>query len=238
MADYRVVAGATKDNTCVHQVCGLFLGKVVDAYDGDTCRVAVAFPGSPGASSEPVAEQLNVRMLGYDAPEMKKKRKDDVADPKPYGTEVREVFRTLVLNRVVVLDIPRPEKPDPYGRVLAHMYVAEAANEALVTARAVDRQPKKSGGLFAWLGRGKSAAVASQSAAAAPAEPRRMEIRGREVEVPATVDVPEGFPLSTTSLEDLTHVNTWMVENARVKAYDGSTARPDWTLEELTNGIP
>ena len=35
----------------------------------------------------------------------------------------------------------------------------------------------------------------------------------------------------------LLHVNAWMIENARVKEYDGAAGRTDWTADEIANGV-
>jgi endonuclease YncB( thermonuclease family) len=96
------------------------LGKVVDAYDGDTCRVAFHPPGAFSAPGGPRVDYIQVRMLGYDAPEMKKTK--GLAH-RPYGEEVRNAFRALVLHKIVAVAVSEEER-DPYGRALAHLYVA------------------------------------------------------------------------------------------------------------------
>lgn len=248
---YGAVRAATKASTAEHRVTGRFVGKVVDAYDGDTCRVAIAFPaldggeapagraGAAAAGAEPVVEFLKVRMLGYDAPEM---RKGGGLDPVPYGREVKAVLHALVLGRMVVLDIPEPDKADPYGRVLARMY-AVARGAAIRVPYFAPPPP----GCWAGLRRacccrgGAGGAPAAASIAAtdgATSAPGvvAVTVRRRAVYVPVTVDVPEGYALDDEGLEALLDVNQWMVDNAGVKTYDGATARPAWTADELEFG--
>lgn len=199
---YAAVRGASKETTKRHQITGRHIGKVVDAYDGDTCRVAIAIPTWDRRGDAPVVEYLNVRMLGYDTPEMKQQQ-------LPYGREVKAVFHALVLDKVVVLDIPVPEKPDPYGRVLAHMYALER-------------------GVINDAGTGSTSGARGTVT---------LEVRKREVAVPITVDAPSGYATDDAGLSSLIHVNQWMIDNARVKGYDGKAARGEWTLDELENGV-
>lgn len=106
---------ATQKTTHKHRVAGTMVGKVTDVYDGDTVWVALPFRDLADPN-QIVVERVNVRMLGYDAPEMTK-------DHRPFGIEVRDVLRRLVLDRLVVLEVPVPKKDDPYGRVLGRLYV-------------------------------------------------------------------------------------------------------------------
>jgi hypothetical protein len=236
---YAAVRGASKETTKRHQITGRHIGKVVDAYDGDTCRVAIAIPTWDRRDDAAVVEYLNVRMLGYDAPEMKKQQ-------LPYGREVKAVFHALVLDKVVVLDIPVPKKPDPYGRVLAHMYALERG--AHYTLPYTPEPP--SGGAACWY-------AITCCFPCSPCQPPRpgvinvtgtdstsgargtvtLGVRKREVAVPITVDVPSGYVTDDAGLSSLIHVNRWMIDNARVKEYDGKAARGEWTADELENGV-
>jgi hypothetical protein len=212
--EYGALLRATKETTRVHQVLGRFIGKVVDAYDGDTCRVAAAFPVRGGGP--PRIEYLRVRMLGYDAPEMKRVKG---LDHRPYGLEVREAFRALVLGRMVVVDVPPPERPDPYGRVLGRLYVAEAG------------APLRGGG-----GLLRACCCRRAEPGAAASEGAVFVIRGREVLVPGTADVPSGYRADgARSLAALLDVNRWMLEHGRVKPCAGK--RAEWTVRELADGV-
>lgn len=213
--EYAAVHEASKDSTARHQITGRHIGKVIDAYDGDTCRVAIALPTWGGA---PVVEYLNVRMLGYDSPEMKKAQ-------LTYGREVKAVFHAFVLDTIVVLDIPVPEKPDPYGRVLAHMYALERG--APHPSSPLPYQPPGPGALN---GAGTDSTLGTRGTVA-------LEVRKQAVNVPVTVDVPSDCVLDDASLARLTHVNAWMVANAHVKEYGGGAARTDWSADEIEHGV-
>jgi hypothetical protein len=264
--EYNAIRRAEKATTPRHQITGLHMGKVVDTYDGDTCRVAIARP-SWGPPAEPVVEYLSVRMLGYDAPEMKK-------DQLPYGREVKAVLASFVLDRVVVLDIPAPKRPDPYGRVLAHMYAfgrgtpytpppapGPAAPRRFRSAlaccspgpAALRRIRRAMACCFPGAALRRTAAEAADStdrdepAASGVGEPaafgvgepaaKGVLVRGRAVVAPDTVDVPFDFVADEAGMALLLHVNAWMIENARVKEYDGSASRTGWTVVEIADGV-
>ena len=77
--------------------------KVVDVYDGDTCKVVF-----------PVLRKLykfNCRIQGVDTPEIRTRDKTE----KEYGLKVRDQLREKILNKVV--DIHCGEF-DKYGRLL------------------------------------------------------------------------------------------------------------------------
>lgn len=77
--------------------------KVVDVYDGDTCKVVF-----------PVLRKLykfNCRIQGVDTPEIRTRDKTE----KEYGLKVRDKLREKILNQVV--DIHCGEF-DKYGRLL------------------------------------------------------------------------------------------------------------------------
>ncbi len=56
--------------------------------------------------------------------------------------------------------------------------------------------------------------------------------------LPGTEDVPCGYGGSFEETAKLLWVNGWMVDHARVKPYDGRTAREGYTDEELAEGYP
>jgi endonuclease YncB( thermonuclease family) len=193
--DLEALRAATAATTPRHAIAGRFVGKVLKTYDGDTCHVAFLAPAAPAAGRR--IEYVPVRLLGYDAPEM---RKTKGLDHRPYGEEVRAALRALVDGKLVVVEIPPTERPDPYGRSLGRLFAARAGPQA-----------EKIGG--------------------------SVRVRGRDIAVPATVDVPAGHPVDDAGLRALLDVNRWMLEHARVKPYAGKGARPTWTSEELREGI-
>ena len=77
--------------------------KVVDVYDGDTCKVVF-----------PVLRKLykfNCRIQGVDTPEI---RTRDLAE-KEFGKKVRDELRKKILNKVVAIHCGEFDK---YGRLL------------------------------------------------------------------------------------------------------------------------
>ena len=46
----------------------IFLGKIVNVYDGDTCKIIICFKDE--------FFKFNVRMIGYDSPELKSKNEE------------------------------------------------------------------------------------------------------------------------------------------------------------------
>lgn len=85
-----------------------FRAKVVDVYDGDTITIVRRYHGK--------LTRLKVRLLGFDAPEM---RTDDPKE-KELAIAARDKLRELILNKIVVLDC---QKFDKYGRILANIYL-------------------------------------------------------------------------------------------------------------------
>jgi endonuclease YncB( thermonuclease family) len=84
------------------------IAKVVDVYDGDTCKVVIDFNGK--------MTKFTIRLNGYDSPEM---RTSDLVE-KEYAVATRNVLQKLILNKVVVVKFADYDK---YGRVLGDIYV-------------------------------------------------------------------------------------------------------------------
>jgi endonuclease YncB( thermonuclease family) len=281
---YAALRAATKDGTEAFQPSGFVMGQIVDVYDGDTCRLAIIAPkmGIGDAEGATAVQYLRIRALGYDAPEMKLAH-------RPYGLEVKAVLEGLVLHRIVVAYIPTPkedahgyavpEKPDPYGRTLAHLFVAPLGARLprprappYAAARGLPPPaPPAARGVAEWAGdvcaclcpcpwpgrppfrgeRGLSLAGAGPLSPETPAPPaapgrpaplsappRTVVVRGAQVSVPGTEDVPCGYGGSFGETARLLWVNGWMVAHARVKPYDGRSAREGYTDEELAEGYP
>lgn len=259
-AAYAALQRATKESTGPWQAEGFYLGRIIDVYDGDTCRLAVLAPCLQGGP--PAVRFLRIRVLGYDAPEMKK-------DHRPYGLEVKAVLSGLVLGRLVVayVPVPRedaahgypvPDRSDPYGRTLAHLFVAPAPSSVPPGA---SRSGRSGGGGAAarggasccgcWPGRsGRPGRASSEPPAGEHQEgggpfphpgstpASEVMVRGRPVALPATYDVPPEIRGGFAPLGELLWVNGWMVGHARVKPYDGKAARAGYTDAELAHGYP
>ena len=67
---------------------------------------------------------------------------------------------------------------------------------------------------------------------------REVVVRGVPVHLPEIGDVPCGYGGSFEETARLLWVNGWMIDHARVKPYDGRTAREGYTDEELAKGYP
>lgn len=98
---------------------GVFYTKVIKVYDGDTITVAMnPFPGSRYSQMW----AFDVRMYGYDSPELRPRRNDPNRDQiKKKAIEARDALRARVLNKYIILEC-LPTK-DKYGRLLAKVYI-------------------------------------------------------------------------------------------------------------------
>lgn len=95
-----------------------FLAKIVNVYDGDTCRCVFMLDDK--------LVKFNCRMNGYDTPEIRPRlnvenREDIITKAK----EARDYFKNLVKDKLVHL---KCGKFDKYGRLLADIYVNENEN--------------------------------------------------------------------------------------------------------------
>jgi micrococcal nuclease len=90
------------------------LAKVVDVYDGDTCKVNIFL-------FENVLKKFTVRMMGYDTPEMRTKNLVE----KKYGIRSKTILSNLVLNKIVKLECLEFDK---YGRILGNIISKDKNN--------------------------------------------------------------------------------------------------------------
>ncbi len=87
--------------------------KIVDVYDGDTCKACFAFEGK--------YQKFSIRMYGYNCAEMKPSKNDPEHDAiKEKAIKARDFLRGLVLDRVVFIQCLEWDK---YGRILARIYL-------------------------------------------------------------------------------------------------------------------
>lgn len=98
---------------------GLYLyGKVVECYDGDTCRIAFYYKNE--------IVQLSCRMNGYDSPEMKiPASHPDRVYLKDLACKARDRLKDLCKSSVDNLVKIKFGKFDLYGRPLVDIYVKE-----------------------------------------------------------------------------------------------------------------
>ena len=85
------------------------LGKVVSVYDGDTCKVNLFLAPND-------LKQFNIRMNGYDSPELKTKNSTE----KKCGLISKNILNKLLEDRIVKLECLEHDK---YGRILANVFV-------------------------------------------------------------------------------------------------------------------
>lgn len=214
---------ATKRSVANYQLSGRVVAKIVDVYDGDTVTAAAYVAGPKGSPAELAA--LKVRILGLDTPEIPTQSEFSKVrgDHRPFGVErnegsprsqVRDALRALIMDRTVVLDVPRTRRPDPrnegnprsHGRLLGRVYVACAEKtsetiEAVVTVR------------------GKDVCV-----------PRTRDLEGAEEDCEAAVPPA------------LTEVTRWLIENRLAKPYNpgrtgGAENARGYTEAEIANGL-
>ena len=93
------------------------LCKVVDVYDGDTCKVVFSLKGE--------IYRWNVRLEGYDTPELrpsksKENRDEEIASAK----RARDYLSKLVMNEAQLVYIKCGEF-DKYGRLLGTLFLNE-----------------------------------------------------------------------------------------------------------------
>ena len=99
------------------------LCKVASVYDGDTCNVVFDHNG--------VINRWNVRMNGYDTPEMRPSKKLPNRDEiKKKAIESRDFLKSLVFNDHQLVYIKCGEF-DKYGRLLGDLFINENDDESV-----------------------------------------------------------------------------------------------------------
>jgi endonuclease YncB( thermonuclease family) len=107
-------------------VSGEFFAKVVKVYDGDTITVAMK------PFSELGVRQFQVRMHGYDSPEIRPPR-SAVGRERTIerAREARDALAAMILDEIVLLEV-LPEN-DKYGRLLCKVrHRGVVVNDAMV----------------------------------------------------------------------------------------------------------
>jgi hypothetical protein len=90
------------------------LGYCIDVYDGDTCTINLRSDGKN--------HQWKVRLLGFDAAELKTIDKEE----KTHGLACREMLKELIYEKYVVVKCSNFEK---YGRLLGTVLVRATCND-------------------------------------------------------------------------------------------------------------
>jgi endonuclease YncB( thermonuclease family) len=109
-----------------YAITGKFIAQVVKVYDGDTITIVMrANPKAP-------YYQYNVRMYGYDSPELRppKSLSDEERVKEIEAAKMaRDYLRELILNDPVLVDV-LPDN-DKYGRLLCNVYMHLDINAAI-----------------------------------------------------------------------------------------------------------
>lgn len=91
------------------------LCKVVDVYDGDTCRVVFEHNGN--------FNKWNIRMTGYDTPEIRPRKNLENRDEiKKKAIESRDFLKSQVMNYPEQLVFIKCSCFDKYGRLLGELF--------------------------------------------------------------------------------------------------------------------
>jgi len=91
--------------------------KVVDVYDGDTCKIVIPFNDK--------LYRWNVRLTGYDTPEMRPRKSKPNRDEEIKAAKAaRDFLRSKVMNERQLVYI-KCGKFDKYGRLLGTLYINE-----------------------------------------------------------------------------------------------------------------
>ena len=99
------------------------LCKVVDIYDGDTIKVVFMDNNR--------INKWNIRMEGYDSPEMRPSRKLENRDEiKKKAIEAKNYLKSLIMNENQLVYL-KCGKFDKYGRLLGYVYINEEDTESV-----------------------------------------------------------------------------------------------------------
>ena len=99
------------------------LCKVVDIYDGDTIKVVFMDNNR--------INKWNIRMEGYDSPEMRPSRKLENRDEiKKKAIEAKNYLKSLIMNENQLVYL-KCGKFDKYGRLLGYVYINEDDTESV-----------------------------------------------------------------------------------------------------------
>jgi endonuclease YncB( thermonuclease family) len=99
------------------------LCKVVDIYDGDSCRVVF--------KNNNIINKWNVRMNGYDSPEIRPSKKLENRDEiKKKAIEAKNYLKSLIMNDNQLVYLKCLDF-DKYGRLLGEIYINKTDTESV-----------------------------------------------------------------------------------------------------------
>jgi endonuclease YncB( thermonuclease family) len=104
------------------------LCKVVDIYDGDSCRVVF--------KNNNIINKWNIRMNGYDSPEIRPSKKLENRDEiKKKAIEAKKYLKSLIMNDNQLVYLKCFDF-DKYGRLLGEIYInkndTESVNDLMI----------------------------------------------------------------------------------------------------------
>ena len=95
----------------------VIFGKVVKVYDGDTCQINTYINTQ--------IHRFNVRLDGYDSPELKSTNLIE----ESYAKVSKKVLSELIMDKIVLL---KCSDFDKYGRILGRIYINNTSNNELL----------------------------------------------------------------------------------------------------------
>jgi len=99
------------------------LCKVVDIYDGDSCRVVFQHNN--------IFNKWNIRMNGYDSPEMRPSKKLENRDEiKKKAIESKNYLKSLIMNENQLVYL-KCNGFDKYGRLLGNIYITKEDTQSV-----------------------------------------------------------------------------------------------------------
>lgn len=99
------------------------LCKVVDVYDGDTCRVVFNHNNQ--------LNQWTIRMIGYDTPEIRPSKKlENREEIKKKAIESRDYMKSLIMNDEQLVYLHCGDF-DKYGRLLGEIFINKEDTESV-----------------------------------------------------------------------------------------------------------
>jgi endonuclease YncB( thermonuclease family) len=136
--DYEALMKANPDDYPLFTLDGVkTIGKFCTNYDGDTCHILMNING--------VLQKHNVRMMGYDSPEMKPALTDPKRDEKKKAAvAAKERLAVLCSNRILYIHC---QGRDKYGRQLASVYL-----DATYSGKSVNEQMIEDGHGYMYFG--------------------------------------------------------------------------------------
>lgn len=128
--ELRALANIKLDEYPKYRVSGKHFAQVVKVYDGDTITVVMR------TGKDTPYFQYNVRMFGYDAPEIRPPK--NIPDRERIiesAKSARDYLQKLILNKPVILEVLPDD--DKYGRLLCRVYAHMDISDMIASGKKV-----------------------------------------------------------------------------------------------------